>query len=405
MVHIIPFKGITPKPELATKVIAPPYDVVSREEVKAWGNNNPYNFLHVTRPEGDLPDTVAFNDEQTYQQAKQYWHKLLNDKTLIPNQQPALYVYEMQTPTKKQLGLLSLVDIRDYEKGDIRRHELTRPDKENDRIKHIQSVNGQLSPVLLTVKDEGKILKQLQSLITSTPDLQGKVDAIIHKIWIVNDTTQQQVLIDLFRDKMLYIADGHHRTAAALRAFKESPRDSDVANNPYCLAAIFPAQQLDILGYHRVVKDLNGLSADQLLAKLAEHYEINLLAEAVNPQKPGDIHMLLNRQCYCLTRYDLDEETDPVARLDVEHLTRHVLDGILNIKDIRTDVRISFVGGPQALTKMQQQVNGGKEAVAFIMYPTQMNQLLDVSDANKLMPPKSTWFEPKLADGLVCFGF
>ncbi len=397
MAQIFPFKGISPKPELAAKVIAPPYDVVTREQVKTWGQENPYNFLHVTRPEGDLPDDVVFNDEQTYKQAQTYWQKLLNEQVLIGSDQAALYVYEMHAPSGRQLGLLSLVDILEYEKGDIRRHELTRPDKEDDRIKHIQAVNGQLSPVLLTVKDSGEILQQLQKLTHTQPDLEGAVDGVHHKIWKITDTQQQQALTNLFQDKMLYIADGHHRTAAALRTKTEK--------NHYCLAAIFPAQQLDIWGYHRVVKDLNGLSAEQMMEQLAEHYEINLLDEAAMPAKPGDIHMFLGNNLYCLSRYDLEQETDPVARLDVDHLAKNVLAPMLGITDVRTDPRIAFVGGPDALDRMHQQVASGKQAVAFVMYPTQMQQLLDVSDANELMPPKSTWFEPKLADGLVCYSF
>jgi uncharacterized protein (DUF1015 family) len=405
MVQIYPFKGISPKPELAAKVIAPPYDVVSRAQVKAWGQGNPYNFLHVTRPEADLADNIKFDDPQVYQQAKTAWQELLKEQVLEASKEPALYVYAMQTEKSTQMGVLSLVDIRDYEKGDIRRHELTRPDKENDRIKHIQTVDGQLSPVLLTVRDEGEILKQLQNLANSEADLEGKVGNVQHKIWCVTDKTQQQALTSLFQNKMLYIADGHHRTAAALRSHKESPKGSGPAENPYCLAAIFPSQQMDIWGYHRVVQDLNGLSAEQLLEKLAESYAIELLEEPALPSKPGDVHMLLAKNTYRLSRYDLEQETDPVARLDVDHLAKHVLTPLLGITDVRTDPRISFVGGPDALDNMHKQVVSGEQAVAFAMYPTQMQQLLDVSDANELMPPKSTWFEPKLADGLVCYSF
>lgn len=404
MPKLFPFKGYTPAPDLTQTVIAPPYDVVSREEVKLQGRD-PHSLLRVTRPEAALSDAIAFNDPRVYEQAKQAWQTLLSDSVMQAAQTPCYYVYEMRTPEHTQVGVMALVDIHDCESNVVRRHELTRPDKEDDRRNHILAVNGQLSPVLLTTQDDGEIEQFLRVHTQRVPSLTAKLDRVTHSVWFLSDTLLQKQLQALFeREPLFYIADGHHRTAAALRAFKEAPEGHPARQHPYCLAAIFPAQQLKIQGYHRLVQDLNGQSEADFLEALKMHYDITPLNALSLPNKAGVTHMQLGAKAYALKR-QTTETRDPIAQLDVDYLARHVLTPLLAIEDVRTNPRISFVGGAESVERIQAAIASGEAAVGFVMYPTQMHELIQVANAEQLMPPKSTWFEPKVADGLVCYSF
>lgn len=405
MANVLPFKGLTPKPSVAQQVVAPPYDVVTREQVKARTHNNPLNFLHITRAEGDCADNVAFNDLEVYETARQNWQTFLSDKIFEPADAQQFYIYGMTQNGQQQLGLMALTSVKDYKNGLVRKHELTRVDKENDRVQHIQALNGQVSPVMLAVRDEGEIAALLSQCAQGAPLVEGTVNDVHHAIWPVDDSVKIAAIEKIFADEhLLYVADGHHRTAAALRAYEESPDDSAPGSNPYCFSVIFPSQDMKILGYHRVVNDLNGLTPDTLLKALEQHYKIIPLSNLDLPQQKGDCHLYIAGKSYCLTRKAIKTD-DPIAALDAAALSTYVLEPLLGIKDIRTDARISFVGGLNALDEIKQQVDSGDAKAGFILYPTQMDELLAVADANQLMPPKSTWFEPKLADGLVCYAY
>jgi uncharacterized protein (DUF1015 family) len=387
------------------KVIAPPYDVVTREQVKVYTQGNPHHFLNVTRPEALMEENVAFNDARVYQTAHDHWERLLNEGIFKADIAPHFYVYAMEDAQGKQFGLVSLVSVQDYKNGLIRKHELTRPDKENDRVKHIQAVNGQLSPVLLAVKDNGEIASLLEAIACAPPTLSAQLQGVTHELWTVTLPEDEAKIKALLASKnLLYVADGHHRSAAALRVYEESPKDSSLGQHPECLAVTFPSQHMRILGYHRTVSDLNGLTSDAFLEKLKNHYKISSLAELSFPKQHGVCHMILGDKYYSLTRKD-SHEHDPILSLDVSALSRFVLTPILGIEDIRTDPRIGFMGGRTAVEDIATQVSQGKAVVGFLMFPTQMDELLAVADANQLMPPKSTWFEPKLADGLFCYSY
>lgn len=399
MLQVLPLKAFKATLTHIGSSISPPYDVVSRSQVRAYTKDNPLHFLNVTRPEGLLDESIPFDDARVYQAANEHWQRLLNDDIFTQDETPHYYIYAMQEQGNKQYGLVALTSVFDYEKGLVRKHELTRPDKENDRVRHIQAVNGQLSPVLLTVKDTGGIADLLKSCAQGEPCLSAELNDVLHELWVVESPEHHKKIQALFEaQEVIYVADGHHRTAAALRAYEAS------GHHPYCLAVIMPSHQMKILGYHRVVADLNGLTPADFLKSLEQHYLVEPLADLSFPQEHGVCHMMLGRDTYALTRKDT-HETDAVLSLDVSALSRFILTPILGIDDIRTNPRIGFVGGQGAVAEIKAQIEQGEAAVGFVMYPTQMDELLAVADANKLMPPKSTWFEPKLADGMVCYGF
>ncbi len=383
------------------EVIAPPYDVVSRAQVKQATEKNPKNFLNVTRPEALLEDRIAFNDESVYLAAHEQWQRLLKEGVFQSDTAPRYYIYAMEDGERKQYGLVGLISVLDYKNGLIRKHELTRPDKENDRVRHIQAVKGQLSPVLLAVRDKGEIATLLKNCAAGEPLLSAHLNGVQHELWAVTAPENETSIKSLFAAQpLLYVADGHHRSAAALRAYEASPETAP----PYCFAVVFPGQDMKIMGYHRTVQDLHGHSPESFIDALKTHYEIQLIADLSLPVTPGICHMMLGSQAFSLKRKDT-HETDPILSLDVSALSRFVLEPILGIADIRTDPRIGFVGGLNAVAEVKQAVESGEAAVGFLMYPTQTEQLFAVADANLLMPPKSTWFEPKLADGLIAYSF
>jgi uncharacterized protein (DUF1015 family) len=389
--YIFPFKGLHPKPEYVSEVIAPPYDVVTRAQAKQLAAHKPYDFLHISHAEIDLPDDVDEHDEAVYIQAKKNLDTLLNKNILVQDDAPCFYIYQMQQGTHQQTGVMAKVMCSAYAQGKIRRHELTRPDKVLDRSKHIEALGAQVSPTLLAYKTDVKLAKLLEAYTKNPPLLSAILQNVTHRIWRVEDKADVEEISALLNaHETIYIADGHHRNEAAFQVYSKNPEYND------SLVAIFPEDELKILGYHRVVKKLNGMSADDFIEKLKSHFNVTKTALAY-PNEKGDMIVYLPGQAYLL------QLQKPSEQLDVDVLTEKILTPLLDITDIRQDKNIAFVGGADALTQIKSQVDSGECAAGFLLYPTSMQELLTVADANQIMPPKSTWFEPKLADGLLSY--
>jgi uncharacterized protein (DUF1015 family) len=395
---IRPFAGLRPLPEYTSQVIAPPYDVLNTEEARIRANKRPWSFLHISKPEIDLPVNTNPYSEEVYAKGAENLQNMLNNGILKQDTQACYYLYSLTMDQHQQTGLVAVASVDDYNSNRIRKHEFTRPDKEDDRVRQIDALNAQTGPVFLTYKHNQIIDKLVTKLTTNTPTVNVTADdGVIHKLWIVDNPSDINIITSTF-DNMdcLYIADGHHRSAAASRVAAQRQ-----ANN-YFLSVIFPDNQMQILDYNRVVKDLNGLTIDQFLDHISQSFIINAHKAPIKPQNNGEFGMYLNGQWYKLEIHpDKIPHNDPVASLDVSLLTDQILKPILGIEDLRRDKRIDFVGGIRGLSGLEKRVNSGEMTVAFALYPTSMQALMAVADAEQVMPPKSTWFEPKLADGIV----
>jgi len=395
---IRPFAGLRPLPEYTSQVIAPPYDVLNTEEARIRANKRPWSFLHISKPEIDLPINTNPYSEEVYAKGAENLQNMLQNGILKQDTQACYYLYSLTMNQHQQTGLVAVASVDDYNSNRIRKHEFTRPDKEDDRVRQIDALNAQTGPVFLTYKHNKIIDKLVTKLTTNTPTVNVTADdGVIHKLWIIDNPSDINLITSTF-DNMdcLYIADGHHRSAAASRVAAQRQ-----ANN-YFLSVIFPDNQMQILDYNRVVKDLNGLTIDQFLDHISESFNINAHKEPIKPQNNGEFGMYLNGQWYKLEIHpDKIPSNDPVASLDVSLLTDQILKPILGIEDLRRDKRIDFVGGIRGLSGLEKRVNSGEMTVAFALYPTSMQALMAVADAEQVMPPKSTWFEPKLADGIV----
>jgi len=399
---IRPFAGLRPVPERAGEVLAPPYDVLNSAEARQRAAGCPLSFLHISKAEIDLPEDTDPYDASVYARAAENLRGMIADGVLKRDEQPCYYVYRITMGDHVQTGLVAVASVADYDINRVRKHEFTRPAKEDDRVRQIEALNAQTGPVLLAYRSQAEIDRLIES-VTSAPaeyDLKAD-DGIRHTFWVVTD----QSIIDRLSagfDSMdaIYIADGHHRSAAGSRVAATKKGGPDAASS-YFLSVIFPHKQMKILDYNRVVKDLNGLSKDELLDRLVAAFDVNQEDSAVSPSKPGEFGMYLNGYWYRLTIHADRVPQDPVARLDVSLLASNLLEPLLDISDPRTDPRIDFVGGIRGLGELEKRVDSGDMAVAFSMFPTSMEDLMAVADANQVMPPKSTWFEPKLADGLV----
>ncbi|MCK5525034.1 MAG: DUF1015 domain-containing protein [Thiomargarita sp.] len=405
---IRPFAGLRSRPEYAAEVIAPPYDVLNSQEARLYAKNRPWCFLHISKPEIDLPPDTDPYSEAVYAKGADNLQKMLNASILQQDILPLYYLYSLTMGDHEQVGLVAVANVVDYNNNRIRKHELTRPDKENDRVCQIDALNAQTGPVFLTYKHQAVIDTLVKRLTAESPSVHLTADdGVIHRLWIVNDPQVMQTITSTFDGlDCLYIADGHHRSAAASRV-----ADKRRTNNPehtgdeaynYFLSVIFPDNQMQILDYNRVVKDLNGLTASTFLERVAQYFDINYSQEAFKPQQSGEFGLFFQGQWYQLEIHSNKiPSNDPVASLDVNLLTDHLLAPILGITDPRRDKRIDFVGGIRGLSELEKRVNSGEMAVAFALFPTSMSALMAVADAEQIMPPKSTWFEPKLADGLV----
>ena len=405
MSRLKPFRAWRPRPELAARVASVPYDVINTEEARQLAAGNDVSFLHVVRPEIDLPEKVDIHGDEVYSKGVDNLRKFMRDGTLIHEEQPRLYVYQQKMGDHVQAGLVGLCSVREYEEGKIKRHEFTRPDKEDDRTRHITEQNANAEPVFLAYRADRRIDAVVDAARRTAP-LYDVVtpDGIAHTIWIV-DAESASRLEALFGElDALYIADGHHRTAAAIRygqARRAAARTSK-GDEPYetFMAVCFPHDQLRILDYNRLVKDLGGLSEKDFLARIAEKFTV-APADERSPRKPATFGMYLGGRWYSLAaKPGSFDANDPIKSLDVSILQENLLSPILGIHDVRTDKRIDFVGGIRGMDELEKRVKEGW-AVAFSMYPTSLEQLMSVADAGQIMPPKSTWFEPKLRSGLL----
>jgi uncharacterized protein (DUF1015 family) len=398
-----PFRALRPRPELAERVAAVPYDVVNRAEAAALAAGNSYSFLHVGRSDIDLPEDVSAYDPRVYAKAREALDRFQAEGTLIREESPSLYLYRQVMDGRAQTGVVGCVHIDDYEQNIIRKHEKTRPDKEDDRTRHVLALRANAEPVFLTYRRQREIDKLAETITMAEPlyDFTAS-DGVRHTVWRVADPGP---FLDGFRAvPHAYVADGHHRSASAWRAGRElrnapAQRRGDGEYN-WFLAVLFPAEQLRILPYNRLVRDLAGQGAGEVLARLAHLGHVSVTDDPV-PSRPGSF-------CFCLMsawyRLELDEPSiprhDPIASLDVSLLQDRVLGPILEIEDPRTDKRIDFVGGIRGPAELERRVRSREMAIGFSLYPTTLDQLMAVSDAGQVMPPKSTWFEPKLRSGL-----
>ena len=405
---IRPFAGLRPRPEVAAQVIAPPYDVLSADEARARARGKPWSFLHISRPEIDLPPHTDPYDPKVYAQGRENFQRQMKDGVLQRDPAPCYYFYRLVMGSHTQTGLVAVASVADYDTNRIRKHEFTRPDKEDDRVRQIDALQAQTGPVFLTYRHTA-VIDQLAATVTAdSPEAEVTADdGVRHSLWVVRDAHAIDLITRTF-DAMtcLYIADGHHRSAAASRvaAARRAANSRHSGQEPYnyFLAVIFPDNQMQIMDYNRVIKDLNGLAPEAMLQKAADAFHVQPLSAPVAPGAAGEFGMYLSGRWYRLTiKPERIPRHDPVRRLDVSLLADNLIAPVFGITDPRRDKRIDFVGGIRGLQELERRVNSGEMAVAFSLFPTAMADLMAVADANEVMPPKSTWFEPKLADGLV----
>ena len=395
------FQGLRPDQSVADKVASPPYDVVSYEEALEFCRDNPLSMLHVLRAEVDLPPDTEPCSDAVYAKALSNFQKLQEEGHLIRESEPCLYLYRLRIGEHCQVGLAGLCHVDDYESGIIKKHENTNPNKVNDRAQLSRVLNAHPGPIFLTYHDEETVTRLTEEVMAGQPlfDFNSE-DGIRHTVWRI---TECQAFTNAFEKiPNLYVADGHHRTECAALVSRErrqsNPQHTGTEDYNWFLTVMFPASQLKILPYNRVVSDLNGLSPEEFLQRVREVCEVEESTSSC-PTRPGDIQMNLQGQWYGL-RLEPEPEADPVSRLDVRLLQDRILDPILSIKDPRTDPRLSFTGGREADQAVARKVESGIGAVGFSLYPVSLEQLLDIADAGQNMPPKSTWFDPKLRSGL-----
>jgi uncharacterized protein (DUF1015 family) len=401
---IRPFSGLRPEANRASEVASVPYDVVSTDEARALAANNPLSFLHVSRPEIDMPEGIDTHSDPVYRRALENFEKLIKDCPLVSEKIPSLYLYRLIMGEHEQIGVVACCSVNEYDQDLIRKHERTRRDKEDDRTQHMMALRAQTGPVFLTYRASRDIdTMVMETMMTNAIFDFTADDGVQHTVWHVPDAVR---FVHAFREiPFLYIADGHHRAASAARARAELREQSfshtgDEEYN-FFLAVIFPDDQVQILAYNRAVRDLNGLSNNQFIETVKKSFEVTE-GGGETPERRGQWGMYLDGKWYALRlRSDVAPAQGIVASLDVSILQDLVLDPILGIKDVRTDKRIDFIGGVRGSKELKRLVDEGKAAVAFLLYPTTMDDLLRVSDAGEIMPPKSTWFEPKLRDGLL----
>ena len=401
------FKALRPSPEKASEVIAPPYDVLNSEEAREMSQNKPYSFLHISKPEIDLPAGIKTDDPKVYKQGAENLIKMIDDKILIQEESECLYVYEIAFGTSKQTGIACVASVEAYRKNQIKKHEFTKPVKEDDRVNNINELKAQTGPVLLAYQNTHEI-SDLLSKVKEKETLYDVFapDGSNHKIWLVNESKFfNPILEEINSMKSLYIADGHHRSAAASRVMEEMKKNNNAHTGQedynFFLSVAFPHSEMSILDYNRIIKELNN-SKDELISNIKENFYITLHEGQFKPKQKGQYGMYIEGKWYNLEIKEEKVDTkDPVKSLDVSILHDFLIEPFLGIKDERTDQRIDFVGGARGLGELERRVNNDGFKIAFSLYPTPIEALIDVANANKVMPPKSTWFEPKLLDGLL----
>lgn len=408
MVRIKPFRGIRPPAEYAAEVASRPYDVLNSQEAQKEATEK--SLLHIIKPEIDFAPIADEHSDEVYARAVENFQTWRKKGWLVQDDTEKYYVYAQTMDGRTQYGLVAACHFDDYLQGKIKKHELTRPDKEEDRMVHVRIQNANVEPVFFSYPANREMDQIIDGIVTTHEPVYDFVaaDGFGHRFWVIDDEAIQKRITEIFADiPALYVADGHHRTAAAARVGQEkmSQNPDHTGNEEYCffLAVIFPDNQLKIIDYNRLVKDLNGLTPTQLLDALTEHFEVKKCgAEIYHPDRLHNFAMYLDGAWYSLTaKPGTCDDNDPIGVLDVTILSNLVLDKLLGIKDLRTDKRIDFVGGIRGLGELQRRVDSGEMQVAFALYPVSMKQLIDIADSGNIMPPKTTWFEPKLRSGLV----
>ncbi len=411
MATIRPFKGIRPPKELVEKVESRPYDVLSSEEARAEAGDNEMSLYHIIKPEIDFSPETSEYDPKVYEQAARNFKKFQDKGWLIQDEKPAYYIYAQTMNGKTQYGLVVGAFVEDYLNGTIKKHELTRKDKEEDRMKHVRVNDANIEPVFFAYPDN-KVLDELinKYVKNNAPeyDFIAPIDGFGHQFWVISDANDIDIITKEFaKMPALYIADGHHRSAAAAlvgaEKAKNNPNHKGDEEYNYFMAVCFQASQLTILDYNRVVKDLNGLTSAQFLEKVAQNFDVQKMGKEIyHPTGLHNFSLYLDGEWYSLTaKKGTYNDADPIGVLDVDISSRLILDEILGIKDLRTDKRIDFVGGIRGLNELKERVDSGEMKMALALYPVSMQQIMDIADSGKIMPPKATWFEPKLRSGLV----
>lgn len=411
MATIRPFKGIRPPKELVEKVESRPYDVLSSEEARAEAGDNEMSLYHIIKPEIDFSPETSEYDPKVYEQAARNFKKFQDKGWLVQDEKPAYYIYAQTMNGKTQYGLVVGAFVEDYLNGTIKKHELTRKDKEEDRMKHVRVNDANIEPVFFAYPDN-KVLDELinKYVKNNAPeyDFIAPIDGFGHQFWVISDANDIDVITKEFaKMPALYIADGHHRSAAAALVGAEkannNPNHKGDEEYNYFMAVCFQASQLTILDYNRVVKDLNGLTSAQFLEKVAQNFDVQRMGKEIyHPTGLHNFSLYLDGEWYSLTaKKGTYNDADPIGVLDVDISSRLILDEILGIKDLRTDKRIDFVGGIRGLSELKERVDSGEMKMALALYPVSMQQIMDIADSGKIMPPKATWFEPKLRSGLV----
>ena len=406
MAIIKPFQGFRPPSELASAVSSPPYDVMTSDEARETVKNNSDSFLRIIKPENDFTHENEPRGDTLHKHGFNNLQAFIKDGKLIQDKKPCFYIYQITMGNHTQTGIMAAVSIEEYNNGLIKKHEFTRPEKENDRTRHIEITNANTGPVFLTYRNDGKLKNILFEILNSHPDISFTAeDTTIHTLWKVENNIQVDRFIDYFQViSALYIADGHHRAASASRVQKirEDANSNHTGDEPYnfFLSVIFPHDEVQILDYNRVVKDLNGLSEEQFFESVKPNFAQSPVSCLLSNEAPNTYSMFLNNHWYCLEAKDHIKSDDPVEGLEASILQKYLLAPILDIDDPRTNKRIDFVGGIRGMEELERRCQTNC-AVAFALPPVSIDQLLSVADSGHVMPPKSTWFEPKLRSGLV----
>ncbi len=409
MATIKPFKGIRPPKELVEKVASRPYDVLNSEEARAEAEGNEMSLYHIIKPEIDFPVGTDEHDERVYAKAAENFQKFQEKGWLVQDSKECYYIYAQTMNGKTQYGLVVGAYVPDYMNGTIKKHELTRRDKEEDRMKHVRVNNANIEPVFFAYQDNAEIDGIVAKYTATAPvyDFIAPNDGFGHKFWVIDNDEDIRRITQIFAGiDSLYIADGHHRSAAAALVGAEKAR-----NNPhhrgdeeynYFMAVCFPANQLTVIDYNRVVKDLNGLTTEQFLAALERHFTVERKETLYHPQRLHEFALYIDKTWYKLTaRPGTYDDNDPIGVLDVTISSKYILDETLGIKDLRSDRRTDFVGGIRGLEELERRVDSGEMRMALALYPVTMRQIMNIADTGNIMPPKTTWFEPKLRSGLV----
>jgi uncharacterized protein (DUF1015 family) len=405
------FKGLRPPKEIVKQLASRPYDVLNSKEASVEAAGNPYSLLRITKAEIDLPESIDEHSQEVYDKVVKNYALFKKNGWLVQDPEERFYIYAQTMDGRTQYGIVGVAHIDDYLNNVIKKHELTRKDKEEDRMIHVRITNANVEPVFFTYPDHQEINAIVENIVKNkTPEYDFVAnEGFRHHFWVIEDPAVNKRIAELFKNEVpyLYVADGHHRTAAAALVGSEkraqNPNHTGEEEYNYFMTVLFPASQLKIIDYNRVVKDLNGMSKSEFLEKLEANFNMEKIG--ANEYKPGKLHefsMYLDGNWYKLTaKPGTYDDSDPIGVLDVTILSNLVLDKVLEIKDLRTDKRIDFVGGIRGIGELKKRVDSGEMKVAFALYPVSMQQLIDIADTNNIMPPKTTWFEPKLRSGLV----